>query len=508
MGRTRTAARAPGRRRRARRRRRSGPRRCASGCAPSSARWRSAPCSTSGPGAPRTRPPPRPAERCPAARPGCGAAAVLFDEIWYGGRPAGPEADAALRDAGRPGAGRPPRPGGAAVTVTSAPDVAPAGTSSTDPGAGQVCGGPSRDRWSCWWWCCWPGWCVALAAGGPAGGRLDPRSPAPSGARALAEVLGDQGVQVDLVTTSAAMSATAGPDDTLLVVDPDLLAAGQVEAVASTGADLVVVVDHGTGPLRAGRHRAARRPRRPRTRLRPAGGPAGRAVDAGASPTTPTTPAAAPAPLLLPRRPPVPGAGDGRTAAWSRCWARRRRCTNYRLDDEGNAALALGPARRQRPRWSGTSRRRPTCRRRPRSRSTTWCPTASGGGSLQVGVAVLLLALWRARRLGAVVVEPLPVVVRAAETVEGRARLYRRTVPAGRPPRRCGPASGPGSAAALGLPRRADPPAAGRGGRRPRPAGAGADVAALLYGAAPADDAALVRLADDLDALEREVRRP
>jgi hypothetical protein len=34
------------------------------------------------------------------------------------------------------------------------------------------------------------------------------------------------------------------------------------------------------------------------------------------------------------------------------------------------------------------------------------------------------------------------------------------------------------------------------------------DVAALLYGAAPADDAALVRLADDLDALEREVSRP
>ncbi len=34
------------------------------------------------------------------------------------------------------------------------------------------------------------------------------------------------------------------------------------------------------------------------------------------------------------------------------------------------------------------------------------------------------------------------------------------------------------------------------------------EVGALLYGAAPADDAALVRLADDLDALEREVRRP
>ena len=34
-----------------------------------------------------------------------------------------------------------------------------------------------------------------------------------------------------------------------------------------------------------------------------------------------------------------------------------------------------------------------------------------------------------------------------------------------------------------------------------------AHVAGLLYGAAPAEDSALVRLADDLDALEREVRR-
>ena len=126
---------------------------------------------------------------------------------------------------------------------------------------------------------------------------------------------------------------------------------------------------------------------------------------------------------------------------------------------------------------------------------------------MQLAVAVLLLALWRARRLGPVVVEPLPVVVRAAETVEGRARLYRRSGARGHGSRgaarrRPGPAG-----TALGLPRRAEPPAvvaavAGRSGRT------GPDVAALLYGAAPADDGALVRLADDLDALEREVRRP
>jgi len=43
-----------------------------------------------------------------------------------------------------------------------------------------------------------------------------------------------------------------------------------------------------------------------------------------------------------------------------------------------------------------------------------------------VGAALVALAVVRGRRLGALVTEPLPVVVRAAETTESRARLYRR----------------------------------------------------------------------------------
>ena len=34
--------------------------------------------------------------------------------------------------------------------------------------------------------------------------------------------------------------------------------------------------------------------------------------------------------------------------------------------------------------------------------------------------------LWRGRRLGPLVVEPLPVVVKAVESTQGRGRLYRR----------------------------------------------------------------------------------
>ena len=43
----------------------------------------------------------------------------------------------------------------------------------------------------------------------------------------------------------------------------------------------------------------------------------------------------------------------------------------------------------------------------------------------QLCLVVLLLALWKGRRIGPLVAEQLPVVVRASETVEGRGRLYR-----------------------------------------------------------------------------------
>jgi hypothetical protein len=46
---------------------------------------------------------------------------------------------------------------------------------------------------------------------------------------------------------------------------------------------------------------------------------------------------------------------------------------------------------------------------------------------VQLLVAAVLFAAWRARRLGGPVGEPLPVLVPSTETVLGRARLYRRS---------------------------------------------------------------------------------
>lgn len=44
-----------------------------------------------------------------------------------------------------------------------------------------------------------------------------------------------------------------------------------------------------------------------------------------------------------------------------------------------------------------------------------------------LGLTIIALALWKGRRLGPLVIENLPVTVRASETTEGRARLYQKS---------------------------------------------------------------------------------
>lgn len=53
-------------------------------------------------------------------------------------------------------------------------------------------------------------------------------------------------------------------------------------------------------------------------------------------------------------------------------------------------------------------------------------PRWLGPGAAVIATAVLLLAVVRGRRMGPLAVEPLPVIVRAAETTESRGRIYRK----------------------------------------------------------------------------------
>lgn len=358
---------------------------------------------------------------------------------------------------------------------------------------------------------------VALVgADGPAG-KLDPRAVDGSGSRAVAEVLRSRGVQVSLVQTTEAALAAAGPGVTLLLVRSDDLAPQQLERLPDSRADLVLVtptraalaalapgvrrVGPGTGDRRepgcdlgaARRAGEAEVGRTVYTAKAPPGGSVSLCYqEQEQEQPAPGEPAAPLVSLRTPTRT-VTVLGDDRPL------------TNVRLDQHGNAALALGLLG-EKPRlvWFLPS---PTDVPFDGDKDPlALVPAGVRYGLLMLAVAVVLIALWRGRRLGPVVVEPLPVVVRAAETAEGRARLYRRNRARDRAADALREAARDRVRTALSLPRGVEPAglvgaASARSIRDP------VAVGTLLYGDVPSDDAALVRLAAQLDALEREVRR-
>jgi hypothetical protein len=119
--------------------------------------------------------------------------------------------------------------------------------------------------------------------------------------------------------------------------------------------------------------------------------------------------------------------------------------------------------------------------------------------------AVVLLCLWRGRRLGRLVTEPLPVIVRAVETTESRGRLYRKARDRSRALAVLQQATRKRLATFLGL-------SASTALSNVAAASAAVssrnydDVMDLLESPAAHDDSCLLELASALRALEKEVR--
>jgi hypothetical protein len=347
-----------------------------------------------------------------------------------------------------------------------------------------------------------------LAQPRTAGGALDPDSATPQGARALAQVLGRQGVEVvrvERVADAVDLAGSAGT--TLLVVDAEVLPPDRLRELASSPADLVLVAPD--GPVLAELAPS----------LQPAGvvdavagdpgcpdahaEAAGRAL-AGGRLVRPTGDAAAATVCYPDAVEPVAG-----SYAVTREGGREVRVVgqggvlaNEHLGSDGNAALALRTLGRH-PRlvWLMAHPLDTTADEQvgPLDLLPRWVPWVL----LQLGLVAVLAMLWRGRRLGALVDEPLPVVVRSAETAEGRAGLYRAAGARARAAAVLRAAAMRRLAPRLGLPATASgeevAAAVTRTAGREHAA-----VVALLLGPPPQDDAALTALADDLDALERE----
>ncbi|MFE4373521.1 DUF4350 domain-containing protein [Streptomyces sp. NPDC056835] len=357
---------------------------------------------------------------------------------------------------------------------------------------------------------------MAALGSGDQHGRLDPRSADQFGSRAVAELLKDRGVSVEAVTTLDDATAAVGPDTTLLVTNPDLLTEHQQRslrtATASSGGRTVLL---GAGPpsvgtLAPGVRTNAPAPvsaRAPRCSL-PAADRAG-TVDIGGERYV-TDIADADACYMSDGVPTLLRIKDTGTEAGDTVLLGSPDILyNDRLDQRGNASLAL--------QLLGS-----------RPHLVWYLPSLSDGsaaesggdsdflglipsgwlwGAFQLFLAAVLAAVWRARRLGPLVAERLPVAIRASESTEGRARLYRKANARDHAASALRSAARDRLAPLLGVPPSGAhspdiliPAVSARlpdTAREPR---------TLLFGPAPTDDAALVRLADQLDALEREVR--
>lgn len=342
---------------------------------------------------------------------------------------------------------------------------------------------------------------VLLAGPGSPAARLDPRSGSLDGGAALAALLRERAVEVTRVTSMSQARSAAGTGGLVLVSRPGTLTRAQAQQLAGSGAELLVVGTTHAGtfvPRDGTRVESQTLSLTPKCRL-PAAVRAGSVYLGGASFDREAGTVGC---YPLNGRPTL--VSDGRVTML----ADGQFMTNRRLDEDGNAALAMNLAG-DTPSlaWlvapeGGTNGADAAAR----SSLVGLIPTTVWWSAATLALAVMLAAVWRGRRLGPVVTERLPAVVRAAETVEGRGRLYRAHRA------RAQAARAMRSAAVTRIAGRLHLAAAA-----PAPAVVDAvaawvdedaeEVERLLFGATPHDDRALVRLADELDVLERRVRQ-
>jgi Domain of unknown function (DUF4350) len=349
---------------------------------------------------------------------------------------------------------------------------------------------------------------IALLQAGPSPhGPLDPRDTGPDGTHALAALLAGQGKQVATADTAAqAVAEVTGPGTALVVTSPWLLSPASLRALAAAPADLLAV-GPGRGALAV---------------LAPGVTPAGQ-VRVNSRPPRCTWPGAR---LAGPASTGGPVLGSAPPGAW-RCYPAGRPgsagvslvrynsgghtvsvlaagapLTNYDLGRGGNAALALNLlAPDSRIVWLVPSPALPAV---AGTSVTALIPRGADLVIAELAVAVVLAALWRMRRFGPLVFEPLPVVVRASETVEGHAGLYRARRARDRAAAALRAATVARITARTGLPQATPPDVVCQdvAARTGRPV---AEISAMLFGADPPDDTALVTLAADLDTLEGQV---
>jgi hypothetical protein len=333
------------------------------------------------------------------------------------------------------------------------------------------------------------------------GGRMDPGATSPGGARALVTLLRERGVEVVVAQSVDDVERAARPDSLLLVAQTVNTRGDELlDRLASAPGDRLLVE-----PTVRSREVLA-----PGIKLSREGPPSGEPdctlreanragvaqietgdiyERAGAEPVTRCYGGA-----LVRYR------SEGRTVT---VVGTADFMTNGSLLKEGNAALAMNlTGDRDLLIWYAPQRLQGD-----RSADATiveLIPDAFVWVVAQLILAAVLAAWWRGRRLGPLVAERLPVVVRASETVEGRARLYRSRRSRGQAASALRTATLTRLIPRLGLGPNASEPAIVRAVSRRRHTDE-RTVQHILFGPPPDSDSDLVHLAQALDDIERQV---
>ncbi|GLU49662.1 DUF4350 domain-containing protein [Nocardiopsis ansamitocini] len=335
-------------------------------------------------------------------------------------------------------------------------------------------------------------------------GDLDPEGANPDGSRALVQILRDDfDVPVTIARDTDEAVAAAGADSVLVLVKSHRLTAGELDRLAGLPGDRLLVQPT-TQAIKA---------------LAPGVEVTGRGDDRDVLSPECTLEAAR-------------TAGDARTGgelysgASTACYPAEGGSALVRTDSGDATVTILGSGDPMRNRFLAYEGNAALMINLLAGDGVVWflpdVPSTGGAsdpvdllhpgflpGAGMLLAALLLLALWRGRRLGPLVAERLPVVVRASETTEGRARLYtaRRARPNAAEALRSGALSSVRPRLGLGTETAPEAVVEAVSQRSPRDP---EQIRALLYGGPSdpytADDTALVRLADELDALDREVR--
>jgi hypothetical protein len=330
---------------------------------------------------------------------------------------------------------------------------------------------------------------VVVALARPGSSRpLDPASTAPSGSKALASALAGFGVHVHRTSDLAQARGR------IVVVSPRDYSRAQLRGLAAHG-DLVIFggVARTLRALGVAAHP-----------LGDIGGVTASGCDwAGASAAGDVDLPAGTAVVTAPGVQSCYGGAVLRGTGWTSLGSGRL-LRNDTVANAGVAALDVNAISADRTVRDVTWLLPGASAQGTRAAPTAWALFPDGARRAFVWLLVLgvLLVLWRGRRLGRVVTETLPVLVRAAEAVEGHGRLYLRAGARGRAAAVLREAACRRLIARVGLPRgTADPTvvSATVAARTGRPEAA---VDAVLFGPPPSDDRALVELARALDDLE------